>query len=292
MKLIPTIFTNTSHTPIYIETHYYLEWQLLAITTIALVLGFFLFNPLLLFYVRFEIDRSLSASYSCLLFIVYYGAAIISIVFWMIISRLSIWHNNFNTAKYFIEESKRAQSTTNKHSNRSKYSSDTERTEARKRRRKRRKNRQTEKGLGVTVEDESDGDDGDDGNASDDDIEKQKYGGSGLAGTQEETKEAEFINTQTQKLKRETGMGGQNNHGLTVATTRVTGFILAIRWSLFGYGLSLGIFSACETYNQLIMASALAGAFFPALLVSSSNIIVYAMKRLPSVQFDLKLINC
>ena len=79
---------------------------------------------------------------------------------------------------------------------------------------------------------------------------------------------------------------------LHLSTTRVTGFIVAVRWCLFGYALSLGIFAAAETFPQLIIAAAISGAFFPVLLVTSSNVIVYNMKRLPSVMTDIHAIYC
>jgi len=65
---------------------------------------------------------------------------------------------------------------------------------------------------------------------------------------------------------------------------RLNGFVLCLRWLLFGYAISLLLMGVSSSYTHSLLAAGLMGVFYPNLLIVSAGVMIYSIDQLTSVK--------
>ena len=192
---------------IAIRTQYFLEWRLISICFITFILSYFSLNPLFLFYMRFNWgnEQTVSSLGASIIYPFFYGSCIISLVIWMLLSRLQIWNMGIfaNINQY--------------------HSTDT------------------------TPLNEAD----------------------------ETSQQVEIDPNMAMKIV---------NFKRNSYESRINGYLICLRWLLFGFTIGLYLLSVAQTYYHCIIAVCILGFFYPNLLITSASVLVYSIDQLSSVK--------
>ena len=65
---------------------------------------------------------------------------------------------------------------------------------------------------------------------------------------------------------------------------RINGYLLLLRWILYGFTIALYLMAVATNYYQALMSASVLGIFYPNLLITSGSVLIYSIDQLGSVK--------